>query len=166
MNLTELQEEIESKKINYDYAKELKGRSEIHAARAGVAVFSEANALRGKPVHTGEKIMTIANPSDYELLVRVPVDAMIPVQRDAKVRFFLNISPLSGYNADIRSIGYQASADSDGLLTYKIMANLPDEKKDLRIGWKGTAKIKGEWTTLSYAILRRPVISLRNLLGI
>lgn len=166
MNLTELQEEIESKKIAYDYAKDLKERSEIRAGNDGIAVFADANALRGKPARTGDKIMMVANPADYEVLVRVPVDSMVPVKSDAPVKFFLNIAPLGGHSADIRSIGYQASPDADGLLTYKILAMLKDNDKDLRIGWKGTAKIKGGWTTLSYAILRRPFIALRNMTGI
>lgn len=166
MNLTELQEEIESKKIAYDYAKDLKGRSEIRAARDGIAVFADANALRGKPARTGDKIMMVANPADYEVLIRVPVDSMVPVKSDAHVSFFLNVAPLGGHKAEIRSIGYQAAPDADGLLTYKILATLTENDKDLRIGWKGTAKIKGGWTTLSYAILRRPFIALRNMAGI
>ncbi len=166
MNLTELQEEIETKKIAYDYAKDLKGRSEIHATHDGIAVFADANALRGKPVRTGDKIMMVANPADYEVLVRVPVDSMVPVKSDAPVKFFLNVAPLGGHKAEIRSIGYQATPDADGLLTYKILATLQQNDKDLRIGWKGTAKIKGGWTTLSYAILRRPFIALRNMTGI
>ena len=166
MNLTQLQEEMESKKIAYDYAKTLKDRSDIIAAHDGIAVFADANSLRGKPARTGDKIMMIADPADYELLIRVPVDAMIPVDQDASVKFFLNVAPLRGHKADIRSIGYQASPDADGLLTYKIAATLMDNDEDLRIGWKGTAKIKSGWTTLSYAILRRPFVTLRNMAGI
>lgn len=165
-NLTALQEEIESKKIAYEYARALKERSEIRSERGGIAVFSEASGLRGRPVRTGDKIMSIADPAEYELLIRVPVEAMTPVARDAHVKFFLNISPLSGHGASIRSVGYQASPDADGLLTYKILARLPDDAKDLRIGWKGTATIKGEWTILSYALARRPLIALRNLVGV
>ena len=163
--LTELQQQIESKKIAFDFAKDQKERSEIRAAHDGVAVFADANALKGRPARTGDKIMMIADPADYELLVRVPVDSMVPMQSDAPIKFFLNVAPLGGHAAEIRSIGYQASPDADGLLTYKVIAKLKDNNKDLRIGWKGTAKIKGGWTTLSYAILRRPFIALRNMTG-
>ncbi len=164
--LTELQQEIESKKIAYDFAKDQKERSEIRAAHDGVAVFADANALKGRPARTGDKVMMIADPADYELLVRVPVDSMVPLQTDAPVKFFLNVAPLGGHAAQIKSIGYQASPDADGLLTYKITASLLGNDKDLRIGWKGTAKIKGGWTTISYTILRRPFIALRNMTGI
>lgn len=112
----------------------------------------------------GTKIMTVADPSTVDVLMRVPVEALIKINHSAPVKFFLNVSPLSGLRAEIRSIGYQASPDSDGLLTYKIRAT-PTTKEDLRIGWKGTAKIRGDWTMLSYALLRRPVMALRRLTG-
>ncbi len=166
MNLVQLQEEIESKKISRDYAQSMKERSEIRAAASGIAVFSGSHPLKGKPVRTGEKIMTIADPANYELLIRAPVETMMEIPDRARASFFLNISPFQSNDATIRSVGYQASADPDGLMTYKIIADLADDEKDMRIGWKGTAHIKGEWTILSYAILRRPIITLRNLMGI
>lgn len=166
MDMMRLQEEIESKRIAYDYAASLKERSEIRASRDGVAVFSDPYSLRGKPAHTGDKVMMVADPADYEVIVRVPAEAMVPISKDSDASFYLSVSPLSGHDINIESIGYQASPDADGLLTYKITATLGDHAKDLRIGWKGTAKIEGGWTVLSYAILRRPILSLRNLTGI
>ncbi len=166
--LTELQADIESKQISYDYARSLKERSDIKAQRDGIAVFSDTASLQGKPVNTGDKIMLVANPNDYELLVRVPVDAMVPLDTGRAITFFLNVSPLSGEQAIVRSIGYQASPDPDGLMTYKIMANIDTNARsdDLRIGWKGTARIQGAWTVLSYAILRRPIAAIRSTLGV
>lgn len=165
MNLVELQQDIESKKIARDYAQGMKGRSEIRATTGGVAVFSGSHPLEGKPVHTGEKIMTVADPENYELLIRVPVEAMTDIPDEAETSFFLNVSPFVSHGGTIRSIGYQASVDPDGLMTYKLLADLT-ERRDMRIGWKGTAHIKGRWTVLSYAMIRRPVITLRNLTGI
>lgn len=166
MDLMRLQEEIETKRIAYDYAASMKDRSEIKAARGGIAVFSDPHSLRGKPARTGDKVMMIADPADYEVLVRVPADAMVPVDKDSPADFYLSVSPLAGHDIRIESIGYQAAPDADGLLTYKITASIEDDAKDMRIGWKGTAKIKGDWTVLSYAVLRRPILSLRNLTGI
>lgn len=165
-NLIALQQEIESKKIEYNHAKILTERADIRAARDGVAVFSDAASLRGKPVQAGEKVMMVANPQSYQLLIRVPVDSMIGLDPKAPVTFFLHTSPLSAQRASIESIGYQAGMDPDGLLTYKIVAVMDKNDDNIRIGWKATAKIRGEWTTLSYAILRRPMIALRNLLGV
>lgn len=164
-DLTAYEGEIEAKRIQYEFAQNMRQRSEIVATRDGTAVFADLHQLEGKPMGTGEKIMMIADQENYDLLVRIPADAMIPLASDDKISFYLNVSPLSGYTASIRSIGYQASVDADGLLTYKVYG-IPEDAKDLRIGWKGTASIKSGWATLSYAILRRPLASLRRVTGV
>ena len=160
-----LQAEIEAKTIEYEYAQTMLGRSEIKSPRAGVAIFSDANQFEGKPVVTGETLMEIAAPGDIELLVRVPVDALVPFDKEAPVNVYLNVAPLTGIDAKITSVGYQASPDPDGLLTYKLRAALKEPPEDIRIGWKGTAKIHGEWTMLGYSILRRPLAALRRMGG-
>lgn len=162
--LNKLQAEINAKTIEYEYAQTLLERSEISAPQDGIAIFPSVNTLRGKPVAMGERLMLVASPEQKELLVRVPLDAMLDFNNNAKVRFHSNISPLFSYEGETISIGYQASPDPDGLLTYKIRASIPDDK-NLRIGWKGTAKIYDEWSILGYATLRRPLIALRNIIG-
>lgn len=164
-DLTAAEAEIISKRLQYDYAESLKQKSELRASRDGVAVFADTHALEGHPVRTGERVMMIADVSEYDVLVRVPVEAMIPMQSGSSFSFYLNVAPLHGYEAEITGIGYQASPDPDGLLTYKIHAK-PIDAEELRIGWKGTARIHGHWTILSYALLRQPLAALRRLTGL
>lgn len=166
IELKKLEADIAVKNIEYVYALDMMERSDIKAPQDGVAIFADKNILQGKPVRMGQKVMMIADPKESELLIRVPVEAMIPLSSDARVKFFLNVSPLKGRKAKIRSIGYQASQDADGLLTYKIHAHLDEDIKDVRIGWKGTGKIYGERVIFGYALLRRPLASLRELLGV
>lgn len=163
--ISRLQAEIRTRQIEYDYAKTLLERSEMSAPQSGIAIFADVNALQGKPVAAGETIMRIADPEKQELLIRVPVDAMIAIQDDAALSFHANVKPLSNYKGHLTMIGYDASLDADGLLTYKLRAAL-DNTDDFRIGWKGSARIYGAWTVLGYSILRRPLIALRNITGI
>lgn len=163
--LEKLKAEIDLKTIEYDFAKDMLERAEIKAPQAGVAIFADANSLIGKPIATGEAIMQVADPARAVLLIRVPVESMLALDNKAPVRFTMNVSPLNGHAGTIESIGYQASIDADGLLTYKIRAALP-EGYTPRIGWKGSAKIYGDWSILAYAVLRRPLISLRNITGL
>ncbi len=164
-NLIELQELVRTKKIERDFAASLMARSQIKAMRKGVLMIDDIQSLRGKPVRTGDRLMMIADPADYQLLIRVPVQTMLPIDIGAKVRFFLNVNPLSSRSALINNVGYQATPDSDGLLTYKIIADISSIDPDLRVGWNGTARIKGDWTILGYSILRRPLLTLRNVTG-
>ncbi len=163
-DLNVLKAQIEAKQIEYDYARTMLERSEIKSPRDGVAIFSDANEWQGKPIVTGESIMEISAPDDIDLLVRIPVDNIMPFSQTMAVRFYPNVTPLKSMKGHIKTVGYQASPDSDGLLTYKVRATLQD-KAGMRIGWKGTAKIKGDWTVLAYTILRRPLIALRQLGG-
>jgi hypothetical protein len=163
--ITQLMAEIAARKIDYTNAQKRMKKSTILAPQNGIAIFSDASDYEGQPVRTGQKIMIISDPEDIELLIKVPVDNMVPVAKNSMANFFLNVAPLNGYDAHIHSIGYQPGIDSDGLLTYKLRAKI-SQTDTLRIGWKGTAKIKGEWTVLLYSVLRRPLITLRHLTGI
>lgn len=164
--IARVRQEIGTREIEYDYALSLRERSEVRAARDGVAVFADASGLAGKPVRAGDKIMTVAGEGDTELLIRIPADSLIPFDKSADTYFYPSLMPLSRKGASIKSIGYQASADPDGLLTYKVTAALPENSASLRIGWKGTAKIYGGWTIFSYAVMRKPLLMLRTFLGV
>jgi len=169
LEINTLRGQLKIKQMEYDYAMTRLEQSKIVSPVSGVAVFSDKNDWRGKPVRTGEKIMQIADVKESELLVRVPVDAMIDLRTDIAAKFFLNVSPLSSENAMIKAIGYQVTPDSSGMLTYKVRLSLdPDADPDDRpqIGWTGTAKLYGERTIMAYYILRRPLIGLRRLLNI
>jgi len=164
--LNMLQSEIAAKRIEYDYARTRFEDSQIKSPRDGIAIFSDKNTLKGKPVKTGDVLMEVADPGQKELLIRVPVNAMLPITENSRADFFLNVAPLDRKQATLRAIGYQASPDPDGLLTYKLRASFDPEGKAVRIGWKGTAKIYADWTILGYAVLRRPLVALRRITGI
>lgn len=161
-----LKAQLEQKAAEKDFATELLERSEIKAPRDGVAIFSDPNALRGKPVQTGEQIMMLADPQDSELLIRIPVGSIIKINKDVPAKFYLNVTPLGSMQATYTSVGYQATPDPDGLLTYKIRAKFIDEQDMPRIGWTGNAKIYGDRTILAFNIFRRPLVTLRRKLGI
>ncbi len=160
-----LEADIQEKKIRYDYAKSQREKAEIRAAASGIAVFSSRSELEGQPVQTGDMIMKIANPEQSEVLLRIPVRSLIPVKTGDDVTIYFNARPFGGYDASLKTIGYEASPDADGLLTYKMTATLSDNE-DTRIGWQGTAKIKGHWTVLLEGLLRRPVLMLRQFTGL
>ncbi|MFK7840003.1 MAG: efflux RND transporter periplasmic adaptor subunit [Bdellovibrionales bacterium] len=165
VEISQLIADISARKIDYEYAQRILEKSTVSSTQNGIAIFSDADDFDGQPVNTGEKIMVIADPNQVELLIKIPVNNMIPIDQDSPTKFFLNVSPLHGYEAEIISMGYQAGIDTDGLLTYKVRAKILNNAA-VRIGWKGSAKIKGEWGVLIYSVLRRPLITLRQMTGI
>jgi hypothetical protein len=161
-----LKAEVETQKAKVNFTRELLSKTEILAARAGVVVFSDPNDIRGAPVSTGQKIMLIADPDKTQLLVRIPVDAFIELDREEPISFYLNIAPLKKVKADINVLGYEASPDQDGLMTYKLKAMFTPNEQPPGIGLKGTAKVYGPRTILGYKILRRPLMWLRRHWGL
>jgi len=138
----------------------------IIADRDGIAIFADTNALTGKPVQTGEQVMQLANLNDSELMIRMPVSSMIKIDQDVPTKFFLNVNPFDSQQATYENIGYQATMDGGGLMTYKIRGRFIDQDQNLRIGWTGTGKVYGERTILAVNLLRRPITTLRRKLGI
>lgn len=161
-----LRSQVDTKGSERRYAVELLSRADIRAERDGIVIFSDANALRGKPARLGEQIMQLADPQDSELLIRVPVESMIKINEAVPATFFLNVMPLGFRDAVYESIGYQATPDPDGLLTYKVRARFDKSGPMPRVGWTGTGKVYGHRAILAYNIFRRPMVTLRRKLGV
>ncbi len=161
-----LRAQIAARESETNFAQDMLSRAAIKAEEDGVVVFPDAKALTGRPARTGEQVMLLARPRDTELLIRVPVDAMIDVNTDIPTNFFLNVSPLSSRAAQIETISYQPGPDSDGMLSYRIRAQFTDKENMPRVGWTGTAKVYGETSFMLFNVLRRPLIALRRKLGV
>ncbi|MBV2235537.1 MAG: HlyD family efflux transporter periplasmic adaptor subunit [Sterolibacterium sp.] len=129
----------------------------------GIAVFADPDDWQGRPVVTGERIMLLANPAKPALLVHLPVADAISLDVGAPVKFFLTVRPLSLLSGQVSETSYQASLESDGVVSYRLRATL--NEKDARIGLRGTAKLYGGWVTLGYYVMRRPLAKLRELSG-
>ena len=161
-----LKAQLAQKRIEVEFAQEMLKLADIVAERDGIVIFDEVNSLKGKPVQTGEQVMQLADLNDYELMIRIPVSSMIRINEDVPAKFFLNVNPFASQKVEYESVGYQASQDSDGLLTYKVRGHFIDPEEEIRIGWTGTGKVYGERTILGINLLRRPITTLRRKLGI
>lgn len=157
---------VEQKKVEVIYAKELLQRINVRATQDGIAVYSGESDWVGKPVKVGQKIITLANPNETELLVWVPVDDAVSFGDKARVRGFLNVDPTSPLDASLRQLSYEAQLSPNDVLSFKLYALFSDDVKPPRIGLRATAKVYGERVTLFYYIFRKPIAALRRYLGL
>lgn len=155
---------VEQKRAERDYAQQLLARSEVRAERAGIAVFADAERLTGKPVQTGERLMQIADPTQAELRIELPVGDAIALQTGAEVALFLDSDPLNRHQARLERSAYEAQSTAAGQLAYRLDAAFIETPP--RIGLRGTAKLFGERAPLAYYLLRRPLAALRQSLGL
>lgn len=155
---------VEQKRAERDYARDLLARSEVRAERGGIAVFADAQRWTGKPVRTGERLLEIADPTQAELRIELPVADAIGLEQGAEVALFLDSDPLHRHSATLERAAYQAQNTSAGQLAYRLDATF--DTAPPRIGLRGTAKVLGERAPLALYLLRRPLAALRQAVGL
>lgn len=155
---------IEEKRAETAFLAEQLGRARVLAPQEGIVLFDDPSEWIGKPVSVGERIMRIATPTDIEVEAWVPLSDAIPLPDKADVSLYLNASPLSPVDAEVRYFAHDAVERPDGSYAYRLRARLV-APTDHRVGLKGTARIQGHWVPLAYWVLRRPLASIRAYLG-
>lgn len=156
---------IEEKRAEADYLRGQLERSRVVAPQEGIALFDDPSEWIGKPVQTGERVMRIAAPGDAEVEAWIPLGDAIPVSEEAPVSLYLAASPLSSLSAQVRYVAHDSVLRPDGTYAYRLRARL-ESGTDQRVGLKGTAKIYGSWVPLVYWVLRHPLATVRQTLGV
>ncbi len=165
-DLGQAQAEYDLKKAERDYATDLLAKSQITAERDGVIVYPVKDQFIGKPVRTGERLMQIVDPAHVAARIDLPVADAIVLEKGAKVRLFLDANPLSAVPAHLTSEGYQAEPNSTLQLVYRLHAEIETGADSIRIGARGTAQLQGRYVPLFYYLLRRPISSFRQHVGL
>lgn len=149
-----------------DYLAALLERVRVTATRGGIAVVDDPSEWLGRPVTIGERVMVVAEARDTEVEAWLPVGDAVDLEPGAPVTLFLNAAPLRPLAAHLRYAAHRAQPRPDGTLAYRIRAEIQEGAERPRLGLKGTARIEAGRTTLAYWLLRRPLASLRQSLGI
>ncbi|HEV7914286.1 MAG TPA: HlyD family efflux transporter periplasmic adaptor subunit, partial [Albitalea sp.] len=156
---------IEEKRAEADYVTTQSERSRVSAPQDGVALFDDPGEWIGKPVQTGERIMRIAAPDDVEIEAWLPIGDAIALPDNAAVTLYLASDPLASVAARVRYIAHDAVPRPDGSYAYRVRARL-ESGNSRRVGLKGTAKISGDSVPLVYWMLRRPLATIRQAVGL
>ena len=141
-------------------------RHTIRAGQGGMVVLPDAEALRGRPVATGETLVQIANPDALEAELWIPLSTALPVAPGDPVAVFLATRPLGTYPATITYSTTQAQLREDGTMGYRVRARMTDPTSGELLGQQGVARINLGETTLMMRIIRQPLVWLRQATGI
>lgn len=160
-----LQARTERARAEAAHAAGLLARSQVTAPRAGIFVSPDPADWIGRPVRTGERIAAVADPARVELLVWLPVADVVEAEPGAEIDMFLNTAPLAPLAARLRTLSYDAQATDEGVLAYRLIADLDPAEAIPRLGLKGTAKLHGRRVPLIAWVLRRPLATLRQMVG-
>ncbi|MBC7906662.1 MAG: HlyD family efflux transporter periplasmic adaptor subunit [Rhodospirillaceae bacterium] len=158
--------QVDLKTAELNHASSLLARSAVKAERAGVAVFRNVNDWIGKPVRTGERIVTLADPARVMIEAHLPVaDALVLAEGNAMV-MFLDADPLRPVSARLAEASYEAAMSDEGILAYRVRGQLEPGETAPRIGLRGTIRIDGPRVPLFLYLFRRPIAALRHMLGL
>lgn len=156
---------IEEKQAELAYLNELAQRLTVKAPAAGVAVFPDALELVGKPVVTGEHIMTLSDPGRVALQAWLPPAEAIALEAGAEMSLSLYTAPLGSVQAALEDISYDTEVAPEGGSAYRLRGRFGPGTPP-RLGLKGTVRLYGERAPLVYHMLRRPLAALRRLIGV
>jgi len=154
------------RQLQADYLERLLNKAQIHAPRHGVVIFDDPLEWIGRPVVAGEKVMVVAAEQDMEIEVWVPLKEAIELEPNAAVTLYLNTAPFAPVRGELRYLGHVAVPRPDGSYAYRMRARITDPGAAARIGLRGTAKVSGQYVTFSYWVFRKPIVALRQFLGV
>lgn len=149
-----------------DYAREQLSRGVVTAPAAGVAVFADRDDWTGRPVAVGERVMVVADPAATKLRAWLPVSDAIALEPGTEVRVFLAVDPLNPVPAVLERASYDAEPTPEGGLAYRVEAVFLGGEAAPRIGLQGTAKLYGDHAPLAFTLFRRPIATIRQVLGL
>lgn len=164
--LSSFKARFEEKVAEAQYANDLFERIRITAPADGIVVFSDPNDWVGRPVQTGERIVQIADPQHVQIAINLPVEDALNLEQGAKVKLYLNVSPLDTVEGELTQASYEPVPVAEGFVAYRLKADFAAGEPPQRIGLKGTAKVYGSWAPFVYHILRKPLSATRRYLGI
>ena len=163
--LATLEAKVELRRTELRFARRMLDKVVLKADHAGLAIFDDREKWAGKPVRTGERILQIADPDAREVRVRLPVSDSIVLRDLAPLKLFLDARPLDPVSGEVVRAAYEPVLTAKDRMIYRVTARLTEDRPDLRIGLRGTARIDGPRVSLAYYLFRRPVTALRQTLG-
>ena len=141
-------------------------RHTISAGQRGIVVMPDAEALRGRPVATGETLVQIASPDRLAVDLWIPLATALPVGANDWAAIFLATRPTGSYAARIEYVTPQAQQREDGTMGYRARAHFEDAVPSNLLGQQGVARIHLGDTTLLMRVIRQPLVWLRQAIGI
>jgi multidrug resistance efflux pump len=159
-----LKAELELASADYAYARDMMGKSQIKAPRSGMAIYSDRRDWEGRAVNVGDPILQIADQKDIAYRIDLPTREQMRLEPGAAVKIWLDAEPLWALEGRVEHASYLARPTADGILAFAVTAKPVGGAP--RIGSRGTAKLYGQRAPLIYTLLRRPIASVRQYLGL
>jgi hypothetical protein len=161
-----LEAKIAQKRVEYDYLAGQHHKSVVSATVPGVVLLDDPTEFIGKPVTTGERVLSIASERDVEIQAWLAPGDMIDLEPDDEVKLYLNPNPFNPARGKVRYAGYEPVQQPDGQFAYRLRATFTSTDRLPRLGLKGVAQVSGRFVPLAYWVFRKPLALIRQTVGL
>lgn len=159
-----LASEVDQAQADVDFYTQELSRVTVLAPQDGIAVVTNPDDWQGRSVQLGEHLLDVVDDIGQGVELWLPSADNIPLPPNAPVSVFLHVDPSHVHHAAITHVSYRAELAPTGELAFRARALL-DDHSQVRVGWRGTAKVSGETVSLGYYLFRRPWMMIRTYLG-
>lgn len=160
-----LQAQLKIDKARIDYTNTLLKKTEVISPIDGIVVFDSKEDWVGQPVQTGERILSVADPSNVKLKIMIPITNIISIKNDADGEFFL-YGQLSSLPFKIVTLGYNAKLLPNRILSYQLEGLFTNPNDKPQLGAEGTARVYGSRVPLIYYLALKPLQAIRQTIGL
>ena len=156
--------EFDLAQAEYKYAQDMMAKTQLVAPRDGMAIYTDRRDWEGRAINVGEPIMQVADPKAVALRIDLPAKEQMALSPGSRVKTWLDSQPLWAIDARLETASYQARPTPEGVLAFAVTAKPVGDLP--RIGSRGTAEMRGHWAPLFYVMLKRPIASFRQFVGL
>lgn len=157
--------EVQLKKAEVKFLKKQLDLAEVKTDSDGVVVLDDPDALIGAALQTGQMVLSVADPAKTKLRMMVPVTDAGLLNENAEAVVRLDSDPMSAIPARIERIGFDVRISDERIPSIFVEA-VWENKENVNPGERGMAVIKGPRVYLWMQLFRKPLITLRTMIGI
>ena len=139
-----LKHRLKQENARFELAKYNASKLEVTAEISGVAVLSDPEKWRGKPVTVGERVLSIVKPGNTKIKIWVPEDDNIVFNPDHPAKVLLNVFPETDLAASITYVGGEVISSPQRIQCVEDEAEWMDRDPRVKIGLKGVSVLYGE----------------------
>ncbi len=166
-DLEPLRSKIRQNRARVEWIEQQLQQTRVTAPISGVVIDAETQSWTGRPVRTGEKILTMADANHIEVEMWLPVEDLQPLLPTKEIDLFLFSRGNQRVGAQFQRIAYQAELSPQGVMAYRVIASIAlaansEVEQPFRIGERGTAKLYGPETMLFFYLFRKPILWFRQ----
>jgi multidrug resistance efflux pump len=151
-----LEHRLKQEMARFELAQYNASRLEVTAGISGVAVLSNPEKWRGRPVAVGERVLSIVKPGNTKIKVWVPEDDNIVFNPDHPAKVLLNVFPETDMAASITYVGGEVIPSPQRIQCVEVEAKWIDHDPRVKIGLKGVSVLYGKKVMLLYWLFRKP----------